>query len=77
MLEGFHANTLRFSLRKSTSGLSNLGSRVVPIRSVRPSSEMAASLTSLAGSKERAASLDDSGHLSPRMEARCGASRTG
>jgi hypothetical protein len=61
MLEGFHANTLRFSLRKSTSALSYLGSSVVPIRSVRPSSETVASLTSLAGSKEQATRLDDSG----------------
>jgi hypothetical protein len=58
MSEGFHANTLRFALRKSTSTLSYLGSSVVPKRSVRLSSEMTASLTSLAGSKEQAAHLD-------------------
>jgi hypothetical protein len=60
MSEGFHANTSRFTLRKSPSALSYLGSSVVPIRSVRPSSETTASLTSLAGSKEQAARLDDS-----------------
>jgi hypothetical protein len=38
MSEGFHANTSRFALRKSTSALSYLGSSVVPIRSVWPSS---------------------------------------
>jgi hypothetical protein len=61
MSKGFHANTLRFALRKSTSALSYLGSSVVPIWSVRPSSETTASLTSLAGLKEQAARLDDSG----------------
>jgi hypothetical protein len=61
MSEGFHANTSRFALGKSTSALSYLGSSVVPIRSVRPSWEMTASLMSLAGSKEQAACLDDSG----------------
>jgi hypothetical protein len=52
MSEGFHANTSRFALRKSTSALSYLGSSAVRIRSVRPSSETTASLTSLGGSKE-------------------------
>jgi hypothetical protein len=61
MSEGFHANTLRFALRKLTSALSYLGSSVVPIQSVRPLSETTTSLTSLAGSKEQAACLDDSG----------------
>jgi hypothetical protein len=61
VLEGFHANTSRFALRKLTSALSYLGSSVVPIRSVRPSSETTTSLMSLAGSKEQAARLDDSG----------------
>jgi hypothetical protein len=61
MSEGFHANTSRFALRKSTSALSYLGSSTVPIWSVRTSSETSASLTSLAGSKEHAARLDDSG----------------
>jgi hypothetical protein len=61
MSEGFHANTSRFALRKSTSALSYLGSSVILIRSVRPSSETVASLTSLAGSKEKATRLDDSG----------------
>jgi hypothetical protein len=61
MSESFHANTLRFTLRKSMSALSYLGSSAVPIWSVRPSSETTASLTSLAGSKEQAARLDDSG----------------
>jgi hypothetical protein len=61
MSEGFHENTSRFALRKSTSAFSDLGSSVVPIRSVRPSSETNASLTSLEGSKEQAARLDDSG----------------
>jgi hypothetical protein len=61
MSEGFHANTSRFTLRKSMSALCYLGSSVIPIRSVRPSSETIASLTSLAGSKEQAARLDDSG----------------
>jgi hypothetical protein len=61
MLEGFHANTSRFALRKSTSALSYLGSSAVLIRSVQPSLETTASLTSLAGSKEQAAHLDDSG----------------
>jgi hypothetical protein len=61
MSEGFHANTSRFALRRSTSALSYLGSSVVPIRRVQPSSEMTASLTSLAGSKEQAARLIDSG----------------
>jgi hypothetical protein len=61
MSEGFHANTSRFALRRSTSELSYLGSSVVPMRSVRPSSETTASLTSLAGSKEQAARFDDSG----------------
>jgi hypothetical protein len=61
MSEGFHANTSRFTLSKSTSVLSYLGSSVIPIRSVRPSSEMTASLTSLEGLKEQAARLDDSG----------------
>jgi hypothetical protein len=61
MSEGFHANTSRCALRKSTSVLSYLGSSAVSIQSVRPSSEMTASLTSLAGSKEQAAHLDDSG----------------
>jgi hypothetical protein len=60
MSEGFHANTSRFALRKSTSTLSYLGSSVVSIQIVRPSSETTASLTSLAGSKEQAARLDDS-----------------
>jgi hypothetical protein len=59
--KGFHANTSRFALRKSTSMFSYLGSSVVLIWSVRPSSETIASLTSLAGSKEQAARLDDSG----------------
>jgi hypothetical protein len=61
MSEGFHANTSRFGLRKSTSALSYLGSSVVPIRSVWPLSETDTSLTSLAGSKEHAGCLDDSG----------------
>jgi hypothetical protein len=61
MSEGFHANTSMFALRKSTSALSYLGSSAVSIRSVRPSSETTTSLTSLAGSKEHAAHLDDSG----------------
>jgi hypothetical protein len=61
MSECFHANALSFPLRKSTSALSYLGSSTVSIRSVRPSSEMTASLTSLTGSKEQAAHLDDSG----------------
>jgi hypothetical protein len=61
MSEGFHANTSRFTLVKSTSALSNLGSSVVLIQSVQPSSETVASLTSLAGSKEQAARLDDLG----------------
>jgi hypothetical protein len=61
MSEGFHANTSRFVLSKSTSVLSYLGSSVVPIRSVRLSLEMTASLTSLAGSKEQTTLLDDSG----------------
>jgi hypothetical protein len=61
MPEGFHANTSRFALKKSTRALSYLGSSAVPIQSVRPSSETTASLTSLAGSKEQAARLDDSG----------------
>jgi hypothetical protein len=43
------------------SALSYLGLSVVPIRSVRPLSEIAASLTSLVGSKEQATHLDDSG----------------
>jgi hypothetical protein len=51
--EGFHANTSRFALRRSTSALSYLGSIVVPIRSIQPSSETTASLTSLADSKEQ------------------------
>jgi hypothetical protein len=55
MLEGFHANTSRFTLRKLMNALSYLGSSAVPIQSVRPSSEMTASLTSLVGSKEQAA----------------------
>jgi hypothetical protein len=46
---------------RQTGTLSYLGSSTVPIRSVRPSSETTASLTSLAGSKEQAAHLDDSG----------------
>jgi hypothetical protein len=54
MSEGFHANTSRFTLRKSTSVLSYLGSSTVPIQSLRPSSEMTVSLTSLAGGLERA-----------------------
>jgi hypothetical protein len=61
MSEGFHANTSRFALRKSTSALSYLGSSAIPIRRVQPSSQTIASLTSLAGSKEQAARLDDSG----------------
>jgi hypothetical protein len=61
MSEGFHENTSRFALRKSTSALSYLGSSVVPIRSVRLSSETIAPLTSLAGSKEQVAHLDDLG----------------
>jgi hypothetical protein len=61
MSDGFHANTSRFALRKSTSALSYLGSSAVPIRSVRSSLEMIAFLTSLMGSKEQAARLDDSG----------------
>jgi hypothetical protein len=61
MSEDFHANTSRFTLRKSTSTLSYLRSSVIPIWSVRTLSEMAASLTSLGGSKEQAARLDDSG----------------
>jgi hypothetical protein len=61
MSEFFHANTLRFALRKSTSALSYLGSSAAQIRSVRPSSEMTTSLTSLAVLKEQAAHLDDSG----------------
>jgi hypothetical protein len=60
MSEGFHANTSRFALRKSMRALSYLGLSVVPIWSVRLSSETTASLTSLAGSKEQAAHLDDS-----------------
>jgi hypothetical protein len=59
--EGFHANISRFALRKSTSALFYLRLSVILIRSVRPSSEMTASLKSLAGSKEQAAHLDDSG----------------
>jgi hypothetical protein len=61
MSEGFHANTSRFDLKKSTSALFYLGSSAILIRSVRPSSETTASLTSLAGSKEQTARLDDSG----------------
>jgi hypothetical protein len=61
MSEGFHTNTSRFALRKSMSALSYLGSSTVPIQSVRPSSEIAVSLTTSAGSKEQAAHLDDSG----------------
>jgi hypothetical protein len=61
MSEGFHANTSRFVLRKSTSALSYLGSSAISIRSVQSSSETTASLTSLAGSKEQATCLDDSG----------------
>jgi hypothetical protein len=61
MSEGFQANTSRFSLRKSTSALSYLGTSTIPIRSVWPSSETATSLSSLAGSKEQATRLDDSG----------------
>jgi hypothetical protein len=38
--------------RKSTSALSYLGSSIVPIWSVQPSSETTTSLTSLAGMKE-------------------------
>jgi hypothetical protein len=34
MLEGFHANTSRFALKKATSALSYLGSISVPIQSV-------------------------------------------
>jgi hypothetical protein len=60
MSEGFHVNTSRFALRKSKSALSYLGSSVIPIRSIRPSLETTASLTSLAGSKEQAARMDDS-----------------
>jgi hypothetical protein len=60
MSKDFHANTLRFALRKSTSVPSYLGSSTVPIWSIRPSPETTASLTSLAGSKEQAARLDDS-----------------
>jgi hypothetical protein len=60
MSEGIHAKTLRFSLRKSTSALSYLGSSAIPIQSLCPSFEMALSMTSLAGSKEQAARLDDS-----------------
>jgi hypothetical protein len=61
MSEGFHVNTSMFALRTSKSALYYLGSSDVPIRSVRPSSETTASLTSLAGSKEQAARPDDSG----------------
>jgi hypothetical protein len=61
MSNGFHANTSRFALRKLMSALSYLGSSSIPIWSVRSSSETTASLTSLAGSKEQAARLDDSG----------------
>jgi hypothetical protein len=61
MSKGFHANTSRFALRKSTSIHSYLGSSVVPIWSIRPSSETTTSLTSLVGSKEQVARLDDSG----------------
>jgi hypothetical protein len=43
------------------SALSYLGSSVVPIRSVWPSSKTVASLTSLAGSKVQVAHLDESG----------------
>jgi hypothetical protein len=77
MSEGFHANTSRFTLRKSTSALSYLGSSVVPIWSVRPLSETTASLTSLAGSNEQAYAWMTQGHPSPRIEARRGASWTG
>jgi hypothetical protein len=59
--EGFHANTSRFALRKSASALSYLGSSVIPIRSLRLSLETIVSLTSLAGTKEQATRLDDSG----------------
>jgi hypothetical protein len=59
MSKGFNANTSRFALRKSTSALSYLGSRAVPIQSLRPSSEMTLSLTSLVGSKEQTARLDE------------------
>jgi hypothetical protein len=58
---GFPREHIEFTLRKSTSALSYLGSSVVPIRSVRPLLETTASLRSLAGSKEQAARLDDSG----------------
>jgi hypothetical protein len=61
MSEGFHVNTLRFALRKSMSMLSYFGSSIIPTRSVRLLSETTASLTSLAGLKEQAARLDDSG----------------
>jgi hypothetical protein len=61
MSERFHAKTSRFTLRKLMSALSYLGSSVIPIRSVWLMSETTASLTSLAGSKEQAARLDDSG----------------
>jgi hypothetical protein len=77
MSEGFHADTSRFALRKSTSALSYLGSSAVLIWSTRPLSETIASLMSLAGSKEQAARLDHSGHPGPQTEARRGASRTG
>jgi hypothetical protein len=61
MSEGFYANTSRFALRESMSALCYLGSSVVPIRSVRLSSETITSFTSFAGSKEQVARLDDSG----------------
>jgi hypothetical protein len=70
MSEGFHANTSRFALRKSTSTLSYVGSSAIPIQSVRPSS-------SLASSKEQATRLDDSGTSCPRIEAWREASQTG
>jgi hypothetical protein len=77
MSEGFHANTSRFALRKSTSALSYLGLSDVLIRSVQLSTETTTSLTSLAGSKEQAARLDDSGTSWSSDRGSCRASRTG
>jgi hypothetical protein len=39
MSEGFHANTSRFALRKSTSALSYLGSSVLTVKIRQPSHE--------------------------------------
>jgi hypothetical protein len=76
MLEGFHANTSRFDLRKSTSAFLFRTER-------RPNTERttiigdARILDVLADSKEQAAHFDDWAFLGPRMEARRGASQTG